>query len=99
VAEVVQRLGRRVDPSAVADRVGVDPVLVDIAVENLAPITAAGKADSIVEAIEIPEVHDHDHVVAFSPQPSGEMRARDSDRGHAPRGNLGRASPDSASEV
>ena len=70
VAEVVQRLGLRVDPSAVADGVGVDPVLVDIAVENLAPITAAGKADSIIEAIEIPEVRDHDHVVAFSLHPA-----------------------------
>ena len=63
-------VGARVDPSAVADGIGVAPVLVDIAVENLAPITSAGKADSIVEAIEIPKVHVHDHVVACSLNPA-----------------------------
>ena len=70
MAEVVQRLGPCVDPSTVADGVDVDPVLVDIAVENLAPITAAGKADLIVEAIGVPEMHDHDHVVALSLHPA-----------------------------
>jgi hypothetical protein len=48
---VVKRLRFRVDTPAVADDVGVDRVLVNIAVENLAPLASTGKA-----AVNSPQV-------------------------------------------
>ena len=49
MTEVVQRLRIGDDSPAVADHVGIDPVLVDVAVEDLTPVPAAGKADAIAE--------------------------------------------------
>ncbi len=69
MAEVMQRV-RDDDSPAIADHAGIDPVLVHVAVEDLAPLPAAGEADAIAEPVEGRQMHDHNHVVAFSLHPA-----------------------------
>ena len=71
-SEAVQRCRVGEDAAAVAGDVRVDPVLVDVAVEDLPPVAAAREADAVVEAVERSKVHDHHHVVAFALDPAVE---------------------------
>ena len=68
--EIMQRLRVGDDQPAVADHAGIDPVLVHVAVEDLAPHPTAGEADPIIEPIEGRQMHDHDYVVAFPLHPA-----------------------------
>jgi hypothetical protein len=69
MAELMERLRLRKDTATVADHSGINPVLIDVAIENLAPETATWEPDAIPKAIEGPEMDDHNHVVAFTFHP------------------------------
>ena len=70
MAEVIQRVRVGDDSPAITDHDGIDPVLVHVAVEDLVPLPASGEADAIAEPVEGRQMHDHDHVVAFSLHPA-----------------------------
>ena len=59
-----------VDTAAIACAVGVDPVLINVAVKDFTPVACAGKADAVTEAIEWRKVYHDDHVVAFAFHPA-----------------------------
>ena len=59
VAEAVQRPRVGDHPAAVARDLGIDPVLVDVAVEDFVPIAPARESDPIAVAVERREVDDH----------------------------------------
>src|SRR5438477_2792167 len=64
MTQTMQRLRLGINATAVAHDVGVDPILVDVAVKDFTPLTAAGKTDPIVEPIERRKMRDDEHPVA-----------------------------------
>ena len=83
--------------AAIARDVGVHPVLIHVAVEDLAPRAPAGEADAVVEAVEGGEVDRHQHVVAFAFHPAMERQHAIFVAAHALRGSPGRAVPGGSS--
>src|SRR5207253_6326333 len=70
MTQTMQRLRLGINATAVAHDVGVDPILVDVAVKDFTPLTAAGKTDPIVEPIERRKMRDDEHPVSFAFDPA-----------------------------
>jgi len=60
--------------TAIARHIRVDSILIDIAIKNLAPLSADWKADAVIEPVEGRQMHDHYDVatISFNPSLKGE---------------------------
>lgn len=66
MVESVQRLRISHDAPAIPHYRGIDPVLVNVAVKDLAPSSTSSKTDAIADARKICEMRYHHHVMAFA---------------------------------
>src|SRR5262245_56349852 len=70
IVEAMHRLRVGNDTPAVTDHGGIDPVFIDIAVEDLTPVSAAWESNTIPDAVEVGQVQHHDDVMAFAFYPA-----------------------------